>query len=235
MTVRRTRAGLAAEVAWWRTKGRLPMREVAELLGISCSYAYDLVCDPSGEKVRARKDSYRGTCSRCGNPTDGSNGRAKAPDLCASCAAAELHKARYWTAERIVDAIQRFAALHGRPPSAREWIRVDRAGGYPNRGSIYMSSAKRGSPFPTWAAAIEAAGFPRPQRGMYAREGERGLYRIQRCVLAVLRAQRASETPTGQIIRKSGHRHRQSVSQALRSLERRGLASHVRRGYWTAT
>lgn len=209
-------------------------REVAELLGISRSHAAALSHDPDGAKDRARKDSYRGTCSRCGNPTDGSKGRAAAPDRCAKCAAIEGHEAQYWTAERVINAIQRFAALHGRPPRSRDWLRADRANGYPVMSSVYVNSASPNAPFPSWADAIEAAGFPRPRHGVYAHDGERGLHHIQRSVLAMLRAQQAQETPTGQIVRETSG-HRQSVYSALRSLERRGLARHVRYGHWAAT
>lgn len=232
--MRRSRADLAAEVARLRADGLL-CREVAELLGISRSYAAALSNDPDGAKDRARKASYRGTCSRCGNPTDGSNGAAKAPDRCAKCAAVERHEAQYWTADRVVNVIQRFAVLHGRPPTANEWVRVDHANGYPCRASVYVTSSNSGAPFPKWADAIEAAGFPRPRPGVYAHDGERGLQHIQRSVLAMLRAQWGPETPTGQIIRETGHMYRERVAKALRSLERRGLARRVRHGHWTAT
>lgn len=37
---------------------------------------------------RERRKRYQGTCERCGAPTDGSNGRDKAPRFCQTCAIA---------------------------------------------------------------------------------------------------------------------------------------------------
>lgn len=36
-------------------------------------------------RVRIKRRRYAGICEDCGGPTDGSNGRAKAPKVCASC------------------------------------------------------------------------------------------------------------------------------------------------------
>jgi hypothetical protein len=54
-------------------------------MGLSRSYVAELITDPAGDKVRTRKQSYRGVCEACGGRTDGSNGRAKAPRLCLAC------------------------------------------------------------------------------------------------------------------------------------------------------
>lgn len=77
------RADRAAEAARLRAQG-LVYREIAERMGISRSYAAALICDPDGSGDRARKDSYRGECERCGASTNGSNGR-HAPKLCNDC------------------------------------------------------------------------------------------------------------------------------------------------------
>jgi hypothetical protein len=79
-----TRAERAQEAQALRDQG-LIYREIAERMGISRTYAAALITDPTGEKDRARKDSYRGTCRVCGVQTDGSNGRGAAPDECAAC------------------------------------------------------------------------------------------------------------------------------------------------------
>lgn len=78
------RAERAAEALALRAQG-LTHQQIADRMGISRTYAQELCSDPEGEKVRARKASYRGTCEGCGGPTDGSNGRAKAPKLCLKC------------------------------------------------------------------------------------------------------------------------------------------------------
>lgn len=81
------RAERAKEAVTLRSQG-LTAREIGEALGISRAYASELYTDPDGEKLRARRDSYRGTCENCGAATDGSNGREAAPSLCCHCAPA---------------------------------------------------------------------------------------------------------------------------------------------------
>jgi transcriptional regulator with XRE-family HTH domain len=156
------RLALAVRVAELRANG-LTYREVAVELGISRSYASGLAIDPDGSGDRERKDRYQGTCRECGAPTTGSDGRALAPTRCANCEARYNHESRYWTRERIIDAIQQFAAVHGRPPIADEWIRPDHEHGYPARSTVYNShNGRKDPPFEKWADAIEASGFPRP-------------------------------------------------------------------------
>lgn len=132
--------------------------EIANELGISTSYASSLWYDPDGAKDRARKKRYAGKCEKCGGPTTGSLGRARAPKVCAKCASVKV-----WTHERVLDAIRRYAAANGRPPTATDWQRADRGNGYPAASSVY--SADESCPFASWADAIEAAGFERPRVG----------------------------------------------------------------------
>lgn len=162
------RLALADQVAELRAQGLL-QREVSARLGISRAYASDLERDPEGLLSRARKDSYRGTCAGCGGPTTGSEGPNKRPERCEPCNRALRTAEKKWTREACVDAIQRFARIHGRPPLADEWIKNDEAHGYPPRTSVYQSSKNRGAPFAKWGDAIEAAGFPRRIVGKYAR------------------------------------------------------------------
>lgn len=67
---------------------------------------------------------------------------------------------RQWTRETIVEAIQKFAAEHGRPPKADEWVRSSLDN--PTQSTVYLK-------FGNWGDAIVAAGFERPVRG-----GKRG-------------------------------------------------------------
>lgn len=106
-----------------------------------------------------------GTCA-CGRPVDGSNRRGS--ERCVDCSRAKQAAERYWTHETVIDAIQRFAVENGRPPKATDWQRVNPEKGYPPSARVYG----HGCPFPTWADAIEAAGFPRPRRGHYPRTAE---------------------------------------------------------------
>lgn len=78
------RLALAARASELREQG-LMIREIAELLGISRSYAGGLLTDPDGSRDRARKASYSGVCADCGFPTSGSDGAALAPGRCIWC------------------------------------------------------------------------------------------------------------------------------------------------------
>lgn len=64
-----------------RSEGLL-MRQIAERMGVAVSTVDSWLNDPDGSRLRARKDSYRGTCEVCGARTDGSAGR-RAPTRCA--------------------------------------------------------------------------------------------------------------------------------------------------------
>jgi hypothetical protein len=105
------------------------------------------------EKCR-RQTLYAGTCLSCGGPTDGSNGRGKAPLECRACAP--------WSAAQIIAAVQRWAKHHdGRPPTADAWkksTRGDFLADYPISTTVQRV-------FGSWANGIEAAGFPRPHQG----------------------------------------------------------------------
>lgn len=162
------RRELADRAQALRAEGKL-QREVAAILGVSRSYAAELTSDPFGLKSRERKDSYSGVCEKCGAPTTGSDGPKAAPTLCAACSQARQSAERVWTREAVIDAIQRFAAANGRPPTATEWIRADHVNGYPPRTSVYIAGKHSCAHFPLWADAIEAAGFPRPTIGHYPR------------------------------------------------------------------
>lgn len=79
-----SRAERAVEAARLKAEG-LNGIQIAERMGVSRSYAYDLLNDPAGDRDRARKASYRGECIDCGAATTGCNGRDRAPDRCLSC------------------------------------------------------------------------------------------------------------------------------------------------------
>lgn len=79
-----TRAERAAKVADLRAAGRT-YRQIADELGISGSYVSDLIYDPDGSKLAARRVANSGVCLDCGGPTSGSGGRSKAPPRCYPC------------------------------------------------------------------------------------------------------------------------------------------------------
>lgn len=57
-----------------------------------------------------------------------------------------------WTSEEILEQIRLFHKQNGRPPTSREF---KRAGPWPKQTTVVKK-------FGSWANAIEAAGFPRP-------------------------------------------------------------------------
>jgi len=69
-----------------RAKGKL-FREIAEEIGVAISTIDAWLNDPDGQRIRARKESYRGTCIDYSGPTSGCNGRGPrgAPKRCARC------------------------------------------------------------------------------------------------------------------------------------------------------
>jgi hypothetical protein len=136
-----------------------------------------VVSDPDGTTLRARKDSYAGSCVDCGTPTSGWEGRREDPRclLCASRKCAE--ERRIWTRGAVILAIQEWAHEHGEHPAMPDWnpwyarheindeARAARAeeniaaGRHPWPVSVIRA-------FGTWNAAIRAAGFePRPPHG----------------------------------------------------------------------
>jgi hypothetical protein len=165
-----------AELVEWvqalRGEGWL-WRQIARELEISTAYAGQLYKDPTGEKDKARKASYGGTCERCGARTDGSNGRELAPKLCAACTVKAQHEERYWTAERIVETFQAFERIAGRPPAALDTglgeapsIRKRQSAARNAEGDRLRKLIRLPHPFTvqrewgSWNEALKAAGFP---------------------------------------------------------------------------
>ena len=157
-----SRAENRARVVGLKAEGK-SSRQIAESLGLSYTYVRELLVDPDGAKVRARKARYGGTCLDCGRQTDGSNGPAKAPKRCKQCTpAANAH----WTREAIIERIQAWNAIYGRPPSAEDWNpamarergREDIARRWEVDGCWPWVTQVQYR-FGRWNAAIEAAGF----------------------------------------------------------------------------
>lgn len=107
---------------------------------------------------RAYKAGSRGECVDCGGPTNACRGPGKASQRCDSCRREFQRANAKWTKDTVVVAIQRFAAEHGRPPTATEWRRL---GDYTPPTNAVLRV------WGSWANAVEAAGFPRPRSGVY--------------------------------------------------------------------
>lgn len=168
MTVRYTRVERLAQIEY-RLRMGWTHRQIAEDLGVSRSAVRAVLYDPDGSDLRKRHDRQRGVCKKCGAPTAWANATGVAPTQCADC----FTQPKVWTADAVIDAIRRFAAEHGRPPTADEWINADGVRNFPARSSVYRSRANSSNPFASWADAIEAAGFPRPRVGRPRKQPER--------------------------------------------------------------
>lgn len=142
---------------------------------------------------RERKRSYGGVCEDCGAPTDGSNGREKAPRHCYRCAPKH---AMVWTPERVIAALQLYYATYGEcstamfgagsphrhpPERLAEFRRRFEAGSYPQVNTVQAR-------FGSWNAGLEAAGIPiasgpyaNQGRAMAADTGERRLCATEGC------------------------------------------------------
>lgn len=145
---------------------------LAVRFGVSKSTIYRVINPDLAERTRQQsleaKRRRHGVCVDCGGKTkyNGHNGAVSA--RCAACQTAKQMASRVWTAEAVIEAIQRFARLNGRPPTAVDWSYAKR-GPYPPTGACYRTRNKPNAPFASWADAIEAAGFRRPRVGQYQR------------------------------------------------------------------
>lgn len=140
--------------------------EIAELLGLGKSTIYQRLSDPTDEKNHNRKlNNHGGTCENCGGRT--SYGKA-GEGPCRFCHECQGKGYAFWTKEKLIEAIQRWARLYGKPPSASEWNSALRphpdysSGDWPawNTVAYYFGS---------WSAGIEAAGFEPHRMGGHPR------------------------------------------------------------------
>ena len=137
-----TRAEREAMAAELRAKG-LKFREIAEEMGVATQTAHHWISDPGGHRLRARKDSYRGCCSECGRPTDGSSGPGRAPTVCINCLT--------WTREAVLMAFQEWADANvGLPPRCQDCRNSN--GALPLEPSVARL-------FGSWNEGLLAAGF----------------------------------------------------------------------------
>lgn len=90
-----------------RDQGLL-LREIAEIAGAAISTVDTWLNDPGYNKRRKRRGRYAAPCEVCGEPTDGSGGRANQRFRCMNC--------RTWTHESLILAVQDWADEHGGVP-----------------------------------------------------------------------------------------------------------------------
>lgn len=146
-----------------RTEEGYTVKALAKLFGITERRARDL--SATAEKLEMERQASRAykqnltdnsKCIDCGGKTSyaGVQGR-RISIRCRKCAAIYGRSTRKWTTEAVVDAIRRFHAANGRPPTATEWINADPGKGYPPRSAVYGPRSE----FPKWSDAIKAAGY----------------------------------------------------------------------------
>lgn len=157
-----TRAERVDEILRMRSQ-KISTPIIAAALGLAPNTVRNYLNDPDGAKERARKATYGGTCETCGAKTDGSNGRALAPKVCARCWRLAQHDRRIWNEARVLAAIRTFHSLHGRPPWSKEWLRSeDLAAAELRDGVAYPWTTTVLREFGTWLNAIRAAGYEPP-------------------------------------------------------------------------
>jgi hypothetical protein len=162
------RATLVAQAQALRASGTL-IDDIASQMGVSRSYASELIRDPDGSAAAARKRSYARRCA-CGRSMDMGSQR------CATCATAAYHTERYWTRDRIIAAFQEFHSVMGRAPAATDVPKHARsmakriskarlAEAYSHGVHLPVPHAVKRE-FGGWRAAVAAAGLQQlPQGG----------------------------------------------------------------------
>lgn len=188
-----TRAEKVAAITTLAERDHLTIGEAGARLGFKPQTARNLVADPDGAKQRERRKRYQGTCKHCGAATDGSNGKRAAPDVCLRCLPTDpdwLAAMTYWTPERIIEAIRYWNAKYGEPPAVADWdTLLPRRMHDPERAARYKREQEAGkvpscrvvyNKFPSWNAAIQAAGFePRAAHGGSGNQYRRRLMRAK--------------------------------------------------------
>ena len=153
-------------------------REIGAEMGLSTSFAQELLADPTGEKADARRRKNHGRCKSCGAKTF-NGGSVDVPAQCARCFRRERHEKAQ---ARVIHAIQRWVGLYGKPPTAMDWdLSTARSKAVPER-LAEIEERHRGHDWPypenaqrlfgSWNAAIRAAGFE-PVRPGQRRDPER--------------------------------------------------------------
>ncbi len=145
----------------YRQQEDLPIAEIARRLGRSPATIKAYLYDPSGEKAKALKASYRGVCHGCGRPTAARGGKNDPYQYCHTCrpGAAKQH----WTRERVINAMLAWQQQYGRLPSSYDWSTTHAT----RRGGLALERLQTGEwpaaatvseLFGTWHAATSSSG-----------------------------------------------------------------------------
>jgi hypothetical protein len=114
-SVRRRRKVLQAQ--HYRHQGR-SIAEIARLLDQAPATIKAYLYDPTGEKARATKARYRGTCESCGAQTAGADGKGRASRHCQRCKPQSVPQ---WTRELVRAAHRRWYERYGFVASSYDW------------------------------------------------------------------------------------------------------------------
>lgn len=135
---------------------------VMQKLGGTCTprNVTEYLYDPDGSKARARKESYRGGCERCGKPTSAGDGPGKARALCGSCNAGRARPRRH-TPESIIATLRAWHRNEGFWPTSTDLKRSYAARRSPDALARYERYQLSGDAvtrhFGTFAAGLRAA------------------------------------------------------------------------------
>lgn len=157
------RAERYAQLRALRDEGLL-LREIAARTGLSISTVNGVLCDPTGERARARKARNDGTCADCGART-GSSGARTPPRRCRPCAnaqeasigvrrrkSARLRGRVKWTDDEILGVLRGFADGQRLTGVAYDTARRAAAVPLPSRATVELR-------YGSWARACDAAGL----------------------------------------------------------------------------
>jgi hypothetical protein len=114
-SIRRRRKVLQAQ--HYRHQGR-SILEIARLLGQAPATIKAYLYDPTGERARATKARYRGTCECCGTATSGADGKGRASRRCQRCKPQSLP---IWTRDQVRAAHRRWYERYGFVASSYDW------------------------------------------------------------------------------------------------------------------
>ncbi|MGI8571659.1 MAG: hypothetical protein ACR2L9_03385 [Solirubrobacteraceae bacterium] len=113
----------------YRENEALTIAEIARQLGRSEATIKAYFYDPTGEKARAVKARYQGTCRGCGHPTSARNGKGDAYAYCKHCNPGAIARTR--TRPWVRQAMRDWSERYGTMPSSYDWSRThaERRGG----------------------------------------------------------------------------------------------------------
>ena len=98
-------------------KGR-SIAEIGRLLDQAPATIKAYLYDPTGERARATKTRYRGSCESCGAPTSGADGKGRASRHCQRCKPQSVPK---WSRELVSAAHRRWYERYGFVASSYDW------------------------------------------------------------------------------------------------------------------